>query len=66
MNFKNKIMTFLREIWFWRRKKKYEKEIMRDLEMLYEIYKDIYNYNCSNRNLIAKFCSSAEGFFLKP
>ena len=66
MRFLDNLVIFFRKIWYKRERKKCEKEILRDLELLYEIHKDVYEYNCAQRNLITKICSKTEMVFFKP
>ena len=66
MNFLNNLQSFFRKILYRRKQKKCEKEILRDLELLYEIQKDVYKHNCAQRSLIIKMGLKSEMLFFKP
>lgn len=66
MKFLDNLLKTFQKIWYRRNRKKCEKEILRDLELLYEINKDVYEHNCAQRNLITKICSKTEMVFFKP
>jgi len=63
MNLWNKVVIFFRRILYWKKRYINEKAILRDLELVYEIHKEIYEYNCAHRNIVTKMYPKVESIF---
>lgn len=66
MRVKNRILTFLRKVFYWKTRRVHEKEILRDLEMIYEMRKMVYEFNCKERSILAKGCSKGDWLHINP
>lgn len=61
----SRITTFLKKTWYLRIKKRKEKEILRDLSLIYEVQRQVYEYNCANKNRLSRLCLKTGNVFFK-